>query len=247
MYEDGVNVAIGKQAIQSSTFETFDASRAIDGSPTTFSNTAAGDSSPWWEVDLGRETLVEYVQILNRYCIDPSDPRDCLCRLSNATLSLLDKDHTYIATKSLADTCGILNAGISFSDDFICPQKAFVVNSVDRTSSNTNKNIAGSTINAIVIALLGAVLFAGLAIRTKKQQQQRQHKFEDQNNFSPFVTRRRSQRSLGLHRKASGQQVLDQLEDNSLIGKLISSYPNKQNCVNTEISYNMLFHSILQQ
>jgi hypothetical protein len=231
--EGGQNVAVGKHATQSSTpqgddgsaFKTFDASRAVDGSASTFSETADSDSDPWWQVDLGGDYFIQSVQILNRYCVDHTDPNGCLCRLSNATVSLIELDQTsdVVATRSLGDTCDLLNIGVSFSDDAVCPQRAFVVNSVARSSSQLNSNNPGSPSKAILASILGIAVFlilVAIAYRGRKriQQQQRRDKLNDSQNLSSFVRRGRRQRSQGLYRKSSGQHILDQLEDNSLIG-----------------------------
>ncbi|KAL3781625.1 hypothetical protein HJC23_002002 [Cyclotella cryptica] len=111
----GVNVALGKSAKQSSTLISNStasiqdvivryANDAIDGDTTTFSHT--NDADPWWIVDLEEMFLIESISILNRWCVDSSDPTGCLCRLSNATLLLLDEHGTIAALEDLGNTCG---------------------------------------------------------------------------------------------------------------------------------------------
>jgi hypothetical protein len=113
-FSQGVNVALQATAIQSSTSTfvsgsgaTFDASNAIDGDDSTFSHTR--DSSSWWEVDLGGLYSVESINIKNRWCKNPSDPDGCLCKLSHATVSLVDGNGALIASALTNNTCGVLN------------------------------------------------------------------------------------------------------------------------------------------
>jgi hypothetical protein len=112
VFSQGVNVALQATANQSSTFisgsgTSFDASNAIDGDDSTFSHTR--DSSSWWEVDLGGIYSVESVNIKNRWCKNPSDPNGCLCKLSYATVSLVDGNGALVASASTNNTCGMLN------------------------------------------------------------------------------------------------------------------------------------------
>lgn len=107
----GNNVALGKNATQSSDFvapwnsKIFDASRAVDGKSRTYSRT--DDSSSWWQVDLGGSFAIDSIDIKNRWCQDSSDPKSCLCNLSNATVSLLDEDDNVVTATSTYDTCGV--------------------------------------------------------------------------------------------------------------------------------------------
>jgi hypothetical protein len=107
--EDNNDVAASKPSSQSSTFKQFNASRAVDGDVSTFSHTdvsvQTAASSLWWKVALGDEFHVKFVAIKNRYCGSPSDSASCLCRLTNATVSLLDYLGNPVATKSVGDTC----------------------------------------------------------------------------------------------------------------------------------------------
>jgi hypothetical protein len=107
--EDNNDVAASKPSSQSSTFKQFNASRAVDGDVSTFSHTdvsvQTAASSVWWKVALGDEFHVKFVAIKNRYCGSPSDSASCLCRLTNATVSLLDYLGNPVATKSVGDTC----------------------------------------------------------------------------------------------------------------------------------------------
>jgi hypothetical protein len=108
---DGVNIAHGKDAAQSSTLfvsrsgKVFDATNAIDGDSTTLSHT--NDANSWWEVDLGGLYSVGSVNIKNRWCKNPSDPHHCLCRLSNATVLALDENGSVTTTTSINSTCGV--------------------------------------------------------------------------------------------------------------------------------------------
>jgi hypothetical protein len=104
------NVAARKPSSQSSTLNLFNAGRAVDGVISTFSHTdvsvQAVASSVWWKVVLEDEFRIKSVRIKNRYCSNPSDSAGCLCRLTNATVSLVDSEGAAVATQSVGDTCG---------------------------------------------------------------------------------------------------------------------------------------------
>jgi hypothetical protein len=107
---DDNDVAASKPSSQSSTLKLFNAGRAVDGDITTFSHTdvsvQAAGSAVWWKVALGDEFSIKSVTIKNRYCSNPSDSAGCLCRLTDATVSLLNHLGTPVATQSVGDTCG---------------------------------------------------------------------------------------------------------------------------------------------
>ena len=122
VFSSGVNIALGKTASQSSDYlnsvATFGASRALDGSLTTFSHT--NDNNAWWEVDLAGFASLESISIANRWCSSPSDPNGCLCRLSYASVELLDDLDTVIAQHFLGDTCGELELNTDLSSSEYC-------------------------------------------------------------------------------------------------------------------------------
>jgi hypothetical protein len=119
VYSSEVNVARGKSATQSSTLNNqskFAASRTIDGKYGTYSHT--NDANPWLQVDLQDTYSVDFIAIANRYCgSNPSDPKKCLCHLSNARVSLLDASGTVVQSKTIGDTCGMHDVYIDFFDD----------------------------------------------------------------------------------------------------------------------------------
>jgi hypothetical protein len=96
------NVAENKAASQSSTLSPYVASRGVDGSNATFSHTNEG-SSEWFQVDLGTPVTADSIVILNKGC---GGATDCLCRMSNANLILMDASNNQVATIPLGDTCG---------------------------------------------------------------------------------------------------------------------------------------------
>eukprot|EP00804_Cyclotella_cryptica_P004539 CCRYP_006893-RC/>CCRYP_006893-RC protein AED:0.59 eAED:0.42 QI:0/-1/0/1/-1/0/1/0/555 len=105
----GVNVAMQGSASQSSTYgdrQKFAADMAIDGNNSTFSHTTGSDA--FWEVDLKGAVDIGKVLVLNRWCQSELDPKGCLCRLSYATLTLLDQNDSIVATKTFGNTCGLL-------------------------------------------------------------------------------------------------------------------------------------------
>lgn len=110
----GVNVALGRNATQSSTFENFNASNAVDGVADTFSSTLK-EVGAWWEVNLGGQLIpIQNMTIINYWCFDVSDQANCLARLSDSTLLLLDNDGTVLATRDIGDTTGIFELDFSF-------------------------------------------------------------------------------------------------------------------------------------
>jgi hypothetical protein len=233
VFSSGSNVAVGKTATQSSTFQKFDASRAVDGSAKSFSHTKdaysgpswESDTSPWWEVDLGGLFHIERVQILNRFCADPSDPDGCLCRLTNATLSLQDQNDLVIDTKSFEDTCGVLTVKESFADDSPSCTTVVDVDALEVSVEDSKTDEAGSPVGLIVsLALVSIGVFLGLASlacrgRKRRQQQQKEDRLTE-DNISPHNRKYRIQRSKGLHRKANAEEVLVNFEDMNLMGML---------------------------
>jgi hypothetical protein len=106
----GLVVATGKNATQSSTFKDSNvkcgASNAVDGNNSTFSHTK--DVSSIWEVDLADDYGISHTSIQNRWCGDISDSLGCLCRLTNATLSLLDSQGVVVLSVAVGNTCDTL-------------------------------------------------------------------------------------------------------------------------------------------
>jgi hypothetical protein len=52
------------------------ASREIDGNINTFSHTSDGNA--WLEIDMGAAYPINYVAIVNCWCLDPNDSPGCL-------------------------------------------------------------------------------------------------------------------------------------------------------------------------
>ena len=126
---DDSNVALNGAASQSSTLNTKSASLAIDGDATTFSHTATDDLDASWEVDLGSMTSLKSIEIKNRWCGDQSDPHGCLCRLSGATMLLLDDQDLVVATKTMGNTCQVHDLSFDLST---CP-------STENDTTSTNE------------------------------------------------------------------------------------------------------------
>ncbi|XP_062574814.1 fucolectin-1-like, partial [Saccostrea cucullata] len=116
------NVAVGKPAVQSSTFQTDDAAKAVDGDrgtdiiENTCSHTDTGDDNPWWRVDLLDNYYILTVRIVNRgldfYGIDES------ARLKDVTVS------TGITLSNITSFCGFF-AGPGVLSQLVtinCPQ-----------------------------------------------------------------------------------------------------------------------------
>ena len=88
-----VNLALGKTATQSSTYEAAAASRAVDGNTlgtyggASLTHTASAAAQDWWQVDLGRNSRIDAVTLWNR--------TDCCAnRLSNAVVFVSATDMT---------------------------------------------------------------------------------------------------------------------------------------------------------
>ena len=90
VYAGGENVARKGKASQSTTAHGGDAVRAIDGNTNPVygnggqTHSQEGAANPWWEVDLGRDHLVERIVIFNR------GEGDLANRLADFTLLALD-------------------------------------------------------------------------------------------------------------------------------------------------------------
>jgi hypothetical protein len=105
-YSSGVNVALQGTATQSALYHAnprFDASKAIDGINSTFSHTQEFDA--WLEVDLSSSFEIDRVVILNRWCQNSTDPRGCLCRLSDSKLTLYDENGFPVFKNKIGNTC----------------------------------------------------------------------------------------------------------------------------------------------
>ena len=121
------NIALGKNAVQSSTDYGGEASRAVDGNTNpnysagkSITHTAMGDN-PWWYVDLDGEFRIEQVVIRNRL--------DCCSeRLSGAVVRLLT---------SLSDD------GSDFASQITLPDMTGQPQFVWDTSGVVNTNIVG--------------------------------------------------------------------------------------------------------
>ena len=100
-----INVAKGKFATQSSVLQSYGADLAVDGDIRTYSHTKHG--SAWIQIDLQKSYHVHSINVLNRWCKNHKDGPGCLCRLSNAKLSLLDKDGVIVETREFENTCGV--------------------------------------------------------------------------------------------------------------------------------------------
>jgi YVTN family beta-propeller protein len=81
------NLALGKPATQSSTYDVASANNAVDGNTSNLSHTAGATAQDWWQVDLGVASRVDTVQLWNR-----SDC--CFDRLQHFVLLLSDTDMT---------------------------------------------------------------------------------------------------------------------------------------------------------
>ena len=113
------NEALGKPAYQSSDHEFSSsgnvamASYAVDGDLSTFSSTNSDDNSAWLMVDLEEDTTLKNVMIANRNCVN-ENVNQCLCRLSYASVQILDEHDNIIDEQNLGSTCGKYNVLAQF-------------------------------------------------------------------------------------------------------------------------------------
>lgn len=148
----GNNIAKNKRANQSSTYRFFSASRAVDGNMLSFSHTR--DMNAWWEVDLGDSFPIENVVIFNRWCRSPQEREGCLCRLSNATLSLLDSSDSVILSVPIGNVCGklVLEYVFDTSPEFCSQPKMTVCMLVSYVS--TSRYISLTILSWLFLCLL---------------------------------------------------------------------------------------------
>ena len=97
---DFINLAMGKTAIQSSTYSSAAAARAVDGntdgvySHNSVSHTL-NNSQAWWRVDLGAELYIDYVRLFNR--------TDCCGdRLDSFYVSILDSSLNVVTSRYIS-------------------------------------------------------------------------------------------------------------------------------------------------
>ena len=104
VFSSDVNVAIGKNATQSSDLDGSSvASEAVDGKRGSWSSTGTDTCSAWWELDLREPLPVEKVTIVNQKC---DDDVNCSCKLSHAAVGLFDDPGKVVTSYTTEDTCG---------------------------------------------------------------------------------------------------------------------------------------------
>ena len=106
VFSSDVNVAIGKNATQSSDLDgSHVASKAVDGKWGSWSSASPDTCSApaWWELDLGEPLPVEKVIFVNRKC---NDDVNCSCKLSHAAVALIDDQGKVVTSVTTKDTCG---------------------------------------------------------------------------------------------------------------------------------------------
>ena len=120
-HRSGTNVALNKPATQASTLndkDKFAASKAVDGSASTFSHTAVPEGcstveATWWEVELDG-LPIDSVTVKNRACNNEESKR-CLCRLSETVVMLLDENGDWVDGTMTGDMCGEYEWSYQFS------------------------------------------------------------------------------------------------------------------------------------
>ncbi|KAL7476820.1 hypothetical protein ACHAW6_002654, partial [Cyclotella cf. meneghiniana] len=70
---------------------------------------------------------INYVSIINRWCLGPHDPSGCLCRLSGVELSLIDDSNNVVATESIGNTCGLKEVTVEFDAKCVTATQSYQV------------------------------------------------------------------------------------------------------------------------
>ncbi|CAG2164676.1 unnamed protein product [Oppiella nova] len=91
---NGVNLAIGKKVTQSSTYNQFQASKAIDNDSRTESKTSGGKTKrkgtlPWLQIDMKEDHVITGVMLLSS---DVDSLHDFEIRVGNRQINKRDKD-----------------------------------------------------------------------------------------------------------------------------------------------------------
>ena len=98
VFSNDVNVAIGKNATQSDDLEdSTTADKAVDNKWRTWSSTNT-TGCQWWQVDLNATYSIDKIIIVNTKNLDS-------CKLSYATVSVLDENGTWVEATTTRDTC----------------------------------------------------------------------------------------------------------------------------------------------
>ncbi|TWT33695.1 CotH protein [Posidoniimonas corsicana] len=84
------NLALFKPVVQSTDGFDFNGSEAVNGATTDFSHTAPGDATPFLEVDLESESMIETIIVHNR------DSSCCRDRFYNITVEVLDANRQVV-------------------------------------------------------------------------------------------------------------------------------------------------------
>jgi hypothetical protein len=161
----GVNVALEGTASQSSDLkygEVLNASRAIDGSYASYSST--NDTNATWELVLPQSFPIESVIVVNGYCGNnsDSDPLGCLCRLSNATILLIDEFDAVIANRSAGDTCNQDVVLEAFDAQYPCPDDN-ITTTAQAYNSTDNSTVFNQTgiVTDLSLYVLIALVYSG--------------------------------------------------------------------------------------
>ena len=154
------NLAQGKTATQSSTFNdganSYAAGEATDGffnesKGMAHTNTGASNANPWWKVDLGQEQRLDTVVLFNRTLY-----RSTHQRLSNLTVQVLDASENVVHTSATLNSNNTLNG-----------PEALVVHVGDSGAGvsgryvRVNKRTANSSnVNDVILSLTEVMVFA---------------------------------------------------------------------------------------
>ncbi len=99
VFSGGENIAKGRKAVQTTTSHNAPAARAVDGNTSgdwgkeSITHTHENDRNPAWEVDLGKEALIDSISLWNRDGLEG--------RLNNARVMVLNSERKIVWDSSL--------------------------------------------------------------------------------------------------------------------------------------------------
>lgn len=141
VFQGGHNLALGKQATQSTTGYGGEASRGNDGNTdgnyeqNSVTHTADGNDDPWWELDLGQSEAITQIVFWNRL-------GQVANRADGAIITILDEQRNPVFTHTLSKAPAISTA-IDISPDLSVPIAA-AYSTYDQTNFSAAQAIDGN-------------------------------------------------------------------------------------------------------
>ncbi|MGV3773617.1 MAG: lamin tail domain-containing protein [Verrucomicrobiales bacterium] len=134
---DGVNLALGKPAVQSSTGFELVASNGTDGNVATFTHTTSDDDASSWQVDLGATFELSRIVLRNR--------QDCCgSRFRDLTVNLLDAAGKVVWSSELLNPENILSTPSDITIDLFESNAGLVQARVVQVVRTPDPDLSGS-------------------------------------------------------------------------------------------------------